>query len=137
MKYPSEGSDIPFSTWREAQLMIAEVTAATDPDGAIPILNTLRTSTEGLYAEIDDSAWPLPTLDPTPGAYTAAEVDYLVKEERRRELWMQGAHHGDKLRWAGNNYPDWEPTDEYGQLQGAGTCWPVPFLEVASNPNLS
>jgi hypothetical protein len=137
MKYPSEGSDIPFSTWREAQLMIAEVTAATDPDGAIPILNTLRTSTEGLYAEIDDSAWPLPTLDPAPGAYTAAEVDYLVKEERRRELWMQGAHHGDKLRWAGNNYPDWEPTDEYGQLQGAGTCWPVPFLEVASNPNLS
>jgi hypothetical protein len=130
MKYPSESSDIPFSTWREAQLMLAEVQQGA---AAVTIINALRASTQGLPPGIDSSAWPLPAYT---GGTSANEVDYLVKEERRRELWMQGVQPGDKLRWAGNNYPDWEGQDEYGQAQGAGRCWPIPFLEVSSNSNL-
>jgi len=130
MKYPSEGSDIPFATWREAQLMLAEVQQGA---AAVAIINNLRVSTQGLPPDIDSSAWPLPTYT---GGTSVNEVDFLVKEERRRELWMQGVQPGDKLRWAGNNYPDWEAQDQYGQAVGAGRCWPVPFLEVTSNSNL-
>lgn len=130
MKYPSEGSDIPFATWREAQLMLAEVQQGA---AAVAIINTLRASTQGLPSDIDSSAWPLPAYT---GGMSVDDVDYLVKEERRRELWMQGVQPGDKLRWAGNNYPDWETKDQYGQAVGAGGCWPIPFLEVTSNSNL-
>ena len=130
MKYPSEGSDIPFATWREAQLMMAEVQGGA---AAVIIIDNLRASTQGLPPDIDSSAWPLPAYA---GGTSASELDFLVKEERRRELWMQGVQPGDKLRWAGNNYPDWESQDEYGQAQGAGACWPIPFLEVTSNSNL-
>lgn len=129
-KYLSEGSDIPFATWREAQLMLAEVQQGA---AAVAIINNLRTSTQGLPSEIDDSAWPLPVYA---GGMSANDIDFLVKEERRRELWMQGVQPGDKLRWAGNNYPDWEAQDQYGQAVGAGRCWPIPFLEVTSNSNL-
>ncbi len=130
MKYGGEDSEIPFSTWREAQLMIAEA----DPAQALAIINTLRTSTAGLHSELNTSAWPLPTISAATWAgLTAAQQLTAVREERRRELWMQGTQAGDKLRWG---YPAWESTDEYGQVQATGRSWPVPFLEVTANRNL-
>jgi hypothetical protein len=130
-KYSGEGSDIPFATWREAQLMIAE---SQQGASAVTIINSLRANTTGLYSGLDSSAWPLPAYA---GATDAASVLALVTEERRRELWMQGTHSGDKNRFAGTQgYPGWEAQDEYGQAQSPGKSWPVPFLEISSNNNV-
>lgn len=129
-KYTSDGADIPFSTWREAQIMIAEA----DPAQALTIINNLRTSTTGLPAGVDGGAWPLPTISAaTWSGLTAAEQTTVVREERRRELWMQGVQAGDKVRWG---YPGWDTEDMYNQQLGPGGCIPVPFLEQTSNPNL-
>ncbi len=125
-KYTGEDTPIPFSTWREAQLMIAEALGGQEAKG---IINMLRTNTAGLPQEIDASAWPLPQLTSDDPAVIAA----TVLEDRRRELWMQGVLAGDKLR---NGYPVWEDTDEYGQAVADGRCIRIPFLEVTSNPNL-
>jgi hypothetical protein len=78
-----------------------------------------------------------------------------IREERRRELWMQGQQAGDKIRWA---YPAWDSQDEYGQqvrdvliiddplttpatypLTGGVDrpgCIPIPYLERTSNSAL-
>lgn len=129
-KYPSEGSPIPFSTWREAQIMIAEAQVAMgNHQAAADIINMLRTNNAGLPEEIDGSAWPLPPLTTSDPAAIAS----TVLEDRRRELWMHGVIFGDKLR---NGYPVWENTDEYGQAVAEGRCLRIPFLEETSNPNL-
>lgn len=124
-KFNGYDSDIPFATWREAQLMIAEVQQGSQ---AITIINNLRTDAGGLPGELDSSAWPLPTYSSNP-----ADIETAVREERRRELWMQGVQAGDKVRWG---YPAWGDTDEYGQQLGPGTCLQIPYLEVTSNTNL-
>ena len=129
-KYPNEGTSIPFSTWREAQLMIAEAQIELgNTQAAVDIINELRTNTAGLPDEIDPDEWPLKQLSAT----DAETVRMTVLEERRRELWMQGVIFGDKLR---NGYPVWEDTDEYGQSVSPGSCFRIPFLEETSNPNL-
>ena len=78
-KYLSRASPIPFSTWKEAQLMIAEVEGGQT---AVGIINTLRD-----YHGLPHFA----STDP-------AEIRAQVLEERRRELWLQGVRHGDMLR---------------------------------------
>lgn len=113
MKYPSRAAPIPFSTGREAQLMIAEVQGG---QAAVEIINTLR-DTYGLphFASTDP-----------------AEIQATVQEERRRELWMQGTRSGDMLRWG----TAFSIRDDYGQPLGPGGCLPIPLLEQVSNPNL-
>lgn len=118
---------IPFATWREARLMIAEM----DPSQSVAIINELRTTTRGLPAGISGAAWPLPAFDDT--GLSADDIALAVREERRRELWMQGTQAGDKIRWG---YPEWDAQDEYGQALNAGGCIPIPYLEEVSNPNL-
>ena len=143
-KYKARNSPIPFSTWREARLMIAEV----DPTQSLAIINQLRTSTQGLSAGITTTGWPLPQISAaTWAAMTAAQQQTAVWEERRRELWMQGVQAGDKIRLA---YPPWKLFDEYGQarrdvttiddpltqgIDGTG-CLAIPYLERTSNANL-
>ena len=126
--------------------MIAEV----DPTQTLAIINTLRTDTDGLYSGIDDSAWPLPAY----AGGTAAEIAATLREERRRELWMQSQQMGDKLRWLGMPRPSglrtvaekpagtpavtaFEPISEYGSPRGTFTCQSIPFLERTSNLNLT
>jgi hypothetical protein len=126
--------DIPFSTWREALLMIAEA----DPAQALAIINQLRTSTQGLPAGVSAAAFPLPTISAaTWTGLSAAQQVQAVREERRRELWLQGTQAGDKIRWA---YPAWDVQDEFGQqtpvppeLAGGG-CMPIPLVERNANP---
>ena len=128
-KYTARADPIPFATWREAQLMKAEALGGQE---AIDIINTLRTNPAGLPMRIDDSAWPLPTADYLIGA-SDAEIMEAVREERRRELFMQGTRGGDKLRWN----ESWELENEYGFALENGRPFPISFLEVASNPNVS
>ena len=148
-KYPARSSPIPFSTWREAQLMIAEV----DPTQSRAKINLLRTTTAGQAATITitNPTWPtagLPQISLTTwNGMTLAQQQTTVWEERRRELYLQGTQAGDKIRWA---YPAWDANDEYGQSlrnvtqiddpltsgpERAG-CLPIPFLEKTSNPFL-
>lgn len=149
-KYPARGSPIPFATWREARLMIAEV----DPTQTLAIINQLRTTTTGMAATIvtngsgGAAAFPLPQISgATWAALTPAQQQTILREERRRELYLQGTQAGDKIRWG---YPAWDTADEYGQAlrdvsqiddpltPGADRpgCIPVPFLEKTSNPFL-
>jgi len=146
-KYNSRSAPISFSSWREARLMIAEV----DPTQSLAVINQLRTNTAGLNAGIVTNgagpaagptphpggpaaqAWPLTQISgATWTALTATQQRDAVREERRRELWMQGHHAGDMIRWGGA----WSTTDEYGLQLAAGGCIPVPFLEEIANPNL-
>ena len=111
-KYLSDDAAIPFATGREAQLMIAEVQGG---QSAVSIINTLR-ATHGL---------------PRFASTNAAEIQSTLREERRRELWMQGTRAGDMLRWNAT----FRDTDDFGQPLAAGGCLAVPFLETQSNPN--
>ncbi len=146
LKYTEEDDGIPFASGREALLMIAEV----DPTQSVAIINTLRSDPTGLYSGIDDSAWPLPAY----AGGTAAEIAATLREERRRELWMQGQQQGDKLRWLGLARPSglqtvsqqlagtpavtaFEPISEYGTPRNTLTCLSIPVLERTSNLNLT
>lgn len=151
-KMTARTSPIPFATWREARLMIAEV----DPTQRLAIINQLRTTSAGQAATITTNgsvtgypAWPLPTISAgTWAALTPAQQDTVLWEERRRELYLQGTQAGDKIRWA---YPAWDAADEYGGAlrdvaeiddplttgpETAQGCIPIPFLERQSNPYL-
>ena len=126
-KYLSRSAPIPFATWREAQLMIAEVEGGQT---AVNIINELRAKVSELdWVSDDHPSLPLPEFSSTdPG-----EIEATVQEERRRELWMQGSRAGDKLRWG----EPFEDVDELGQPLGPGACMKIPFLEEQSNPNLA
>jgi hypothetical protein len=119
--------DIPFATWREARLMIAE----QDPAQSVAIINELRTNPRGLPSGVAATSWPLPAFNAA--GLTPEQIALAVREERRRELWMQGTQAGDKVRWG---YPEWDTADEYGQALNPGGCMPLPYLEETSNPNL-
>lgn len=151
-KYPNRNSPIPFSTWREARLMIAEV----DPTQTLAIINQLRATTQGLASTIITNgssglgAFPLPQISAATWAgMSLAQQQQTLREERRRELYMQGTQAGDKIRWA---YPAWDTNDEYGgSLRDVATiddpltpqspelapgCIPIPYLERGANPYL-
>jgi len=114
MKYPSRSAAMPFSSWREAQLMIAEVEGG---QVAVAAINRLRT-THNLpqFASAD-----------------AAEISAQVREERRRELWLQGTRLGDMLRL---DLPFPTGVDHRGEPYGNLTCYPLSDQEKISNPNL-
>ena len=124
-KYPDLGSDIPFASWREAQLMIAEVSGGQT---AVDIINTLRASVSDL--PFVDSAHPgLPAF----ASSDEAEISAQVWEERRRELFLQGTKIGDMLRLdiAGVDTDDFETgVNQRGNSYGPHTCYPLPDQEM-------
>ena len=133
-KYTDYDTFVPFSTWREAQLMIAEFSGGAT---AVAIINELRSNNAGLASELDGSAWPLPVYD---GAgKTDAEIFADTWEERRRELFAQGTIVGDVLRL---DIPGVETDDfdtgfnQRGNAYGPHTCYPLPDFETEGNRNL-
>jgi starch-binding outer membrane protein, SusD/RagB family len=118
-KYPTEGSPIPIATWREAQLIIAEVEGGQE---AVDIINTLR----------DRHGLPhFQSSDP-------AAIRAQVIEERQRELFLEGHHIHDIVRF---NLPlNPAPGTPYpikGGTYGDTTCLPLPEVERENNPNIS
>lgn len=127
-KYPAAGSPIPIASYDEAQLIVAEIDAASgSPAGvasAVAIINDLRTRANlPLYA-----------------GGTAAEVQAQVREERRRELFLEGQRFGDIIRFditmtpaLGQPFP--VKGGVYGTDRGSQLCFPLPDLERNNNPN--
>jgi hypothetical protein len=127
---------VPIASYEEAQLIIAEAAARTgDLAAARTILNALHTAADlPLYDATD-----IPTQD---------DVIRAVIEERRRELFVQGAWRlNDMLRFRdssfeipfkgepGSIHPD--GIDQTGQVYGSTTCLPLPDAERFGNPNVS
>jgi len=117
-KYATRASPMPVARYAEAQLIIAE---AQGGQSAVNIINALH------------SAAGIP---PFPGG-TAAEIRQHIIEERARELYVEGHHLGDKLRYAlpftpaaGTPFPP-----HAGGIYGSTTCLPLPRAEKDNNPN--
>jgi hypothetical protein len=128
-KYSSLASPIPIASYDEAQLIIAEVDAAAGTAAgtasAVAIINELHSRAN---------------IPPYAGG-TPAEVQAQVREERRRELFLEGHRLGDIVRFnvtltppAGTNYP--VKGGQYGTAQGNQLCFPLPDVERNNNPNI-
>ena len=113
-KYPAADSPIPIASWEEAQLIIAEA----EPGEAEAAINRLRTS-QGLAAYVPS------------GAGTLADVI----EERRRQLFLEGHRHNDRLR---HNIPYlFTVQNHIDEFLGPVTCLPLPLQERENNPNIT
>ena len=122
LKYTSRDDDIRMADWAEAQLMIAEVEAGRGNGAiAVGIINLLRDTHEGLIGN---------HVDPT--GMSQNDIIELVREERRRELWLEGTRMGDKLRWG----EEWDTgVNPHGTAYGTDTCIPLQEAELLNNPN--
>jgi len=112
-KYPTADSPIPMASWREAQLIIAEAR----PSETIDAINRLRAS-QGI---------------PDVTTEEAADLEALVIEERRRQLFSEGHRLNDMLR---HHIPFPTGENHKGQPWGTMTCMPLPDQEKINNPNI-
>jgi hypothetical protein len=119
-KYAASTTPIPIASYKEAQLIVAEVAGGQT---AVNIINNLRT------------AQGLPTFSSTDPVAIAAEVT----EARRRELFLEGQHLYDVRRL---NLPldpaagiPYSTVYLKGGNYGTERCFPVPDVERLNNPN--
>jgi hypothetical protein len=124
-KYSALGTVMPVARYAEAQLIVAEArVAANDLSGAAAAINAVRATRTGL---------PIYSA----AGQTAADVQAQIMEERRRELYLEGHRLGDLRRLkipltpaTGTAFPSG------GGNYGAQTCFPLPDVERANNPNI-
>ena len=128
-KYPLISSAIPIASYDEAQLIIAEIDAAGGTPAGI-------LSAEAIINGLRSRAGLPPYVAGTP-AQTLADV----REERRRELFLEGQRLGDIIRLditlspaAGTSYP--VKGGVYGSAAGAQACLPLPDVERNNNPSM-
>lgn len=119
-KYTSLTAPIPIATWREALLIRAEVAGGQT---AVGIINQLRSRFAGL---------------PTFASTDEAAIQAQVREERRRELFLEGHRLYDTIRFnvpfkpaAGAPFPNG------GGTYGTNKCLPLPDIERLNNPNIA
>jgi hypothetical protein len=113
-KFTSNAASIPIASYREAQLIIAEVQGG---QAAIDAMNRVRAATG------------LANLT----AAETADIPAQVIEERRRTLFSEGQRYNDMFRF---NIPFPTGTNHKGQAYGSVTCVPIPDIERLNNPNL-
>lgn len=120
-KYATSTSPIPIASYKEAQLIIAEVSGGQT---AVNIINTFRTAS-GLPA--------FSSTDPT-------AIANEVIEARRRELFLEGQHLYDVRRL---NLPldpaagiPYSTVYLKGGNYGTARCFPLPDVERLNNPNI-
>lgn len=116
-KYAGEGTPIPIARWAEAQLIIAEVQGGQT---AVDIINKLRARVK------------LPSFASNDPQNILAEVI----AERRRELFLESHHLGDRIR---HNLPLDPPAGTpylQGGLYGDQRCFPLPDAERLNNPSI-
>jgi len=117
-KVTSLSDQIPIASWKEAQLILAEVAARKDNNQkAVEIINKLHARAG------------LPDYDPA----DHGPVLEQVLEERKRELFFEGHRFNDILR-TDLEFPS--GTDHKGREYGQTTCLPLPDSEIENNPNI-
>ena len=113
-KYPDRDSPLRITSWREAQLMIAEV----NPARSVAIINDLRAD------------WGLAPYVAVDAPTTAAQV----RVERIKELFFDGTRMADKIRWGEAWNVGLNPRGEpYNPLVTG--CVPLGQFETGTNPN--
>jgi hypothetical protein len=118
-KYTSNSSPIPLATYEEAQLIIAETYIRENALAlALPILEASRARGE------QD-----PFLGLTQEEYMAELVD-----QRRRELFLEGHHIGDILRYDIPLQPEAGSAYHFSGAYGSQICFPLPERERLNNP---
>jgi hypothetical protein len=124
-KYANLGSPAPIARRTEARLILAEANAfgiGGTPQDAVNIINALH------------QAAGIPNYDPNaPGALSILNQ---VREERRRELFLESHRLGDMHRYdlplipaVGTAYPR-------GGTYSDQRCFPLPAVERNNNPNI-
>jgi hypothetical protein len=124
-KFPNASSPIPIARYEEAQLILAEAELEIGTLAqALIHLNTVRAR---------GNRGPLISAVPT-------EVRAEIVEERRRELFLEGHHLGDVVRYnialqpaAGTAY---HGSGTYGTRSGMTACMPLPNNERLNNPSV-
>lgn len=118
-KYTALASPVPIATWREALLIRAEVAGGQE---AVNIINQL-------HARVNLP--PFQSNDP-------AAIQAQVREERRRELFIEGHRLFDTIRF---NVPLYPPAGAVfpngGGTYGTNKCLPLPDIERLNNPTIS
>jgi hypothetical protein len=118
-KYPSSSTAIPLATYEEAQLIIAEAEIReSDLPSALPIIAASRTrGGQGAFAG---------TTQPE---YLAELID-----QRRRELFAEGHHLGDIIRFGITLTPAAGSAYHFGGTYSNQVCLPLPNAERLNNP---
>jgi starch-binding outer membrane protein, SusD/RagB family len=122
-KYSALATTIPVAKYAEAQLIIAEFKASTDPVAAAVAINNARNTHAGM-----------PQYSAT--GQTTAQILAQIVEERRRELFLEGHRLGDVHHFglaiqpaAGTNYLT-------NGVYGDQSCFPLPDVERINNPTI-
>jgi len=126
-KYLSRSDNINLSSGREMLLVRAEAALqAGSWQDAMSLINTLRANTVSHHTDA-----PLPALS----AGNAEEAWTHLKDERARELWLEGRRMADLRRWIGdgtNITPGrMEDVSDRNRL-----CFPIAQSEVNTNENV-
>ena len=123
-KYSALASTIPIAKYAEAQLIIAESKAASDPAGAATAINNARNTHAGM-----------PQYDAT--GQTTAQIIAQIIEERRRELFLEGHRLGDIHHFALAIQPAAGTAYPASGVYGTQSCFPLPDVERINNPTIS
>lgn len=109
------GLPLPIASYAEAQLILAE---ASTGQAQLDAINRVRALSN------------IPALVPAAGA----DMNAIVLEERRRQLFSEGHRYVDMLR---KNLPFQTGVNRKGQTYSSLTCVPLPNVEVQNNPNFN
>ena len=125
-KFSSASTPMPIARYEEAQLILAEaeLSVGTAAQAVIHLNNVRARGNQG----------PLVSVD-------SATIRAAIIEERRRELFLEGHHLGDIVRYkialqpaAGTPY---HGSGTYGTRTGESACMPLPNNERLNNPNVA
>jgi hypothetical protein len=118
-KYRDVTTALPFATYEEAQLIIAEAEIrAGNLVAALPILQASRgRGGQGLFAG-------------------ATQAEYLAEliDQRRRELFAESHHLGDVIRYSIALTPAAGTPYHFGGTYASQICLPLPAAERLNNP---
>jgi hypothetical protein len=119
-KYTTGSSSIPLARYHEAQLIIAETHVRE---------NNLALADPFIDASRTRGGQATPFVGADQAAYLAEVFD-----QRRRELFLEGHHLGDIIRFGYTPAPAAGTAYHFGGNYGSQLCFPLPSVEKLNNP---